>query len=652
MRSWGIEVRLRGFYLNRSIRTKLAVVMIAGLGMVAMFITIFFPARQKHLAFQELKMKTTSLARMLAFNVSAGLEFEDREAVEEAISGVQVDEDVICVHVIDVEGNEFHSYQREGKHGCPHDFTWRGGTAGGAIEPLRDGGGEDEACFDVPGCSFVCHFDSRSGLDGVRELAEVLLVATPVYSSQNRIGTLILEVSTSAVLAHVGDDRRLTIMVSLVLFLMGMALSGFLASHLTKPLEQLAETTRRVSSGDLSYRIKVETKDEIGHLASSFNKMVSSLREAQQKNQLYLQKIEKSNLILQEQRKEIEAYSHTLEKRVEERTTKLNQAYQELSRKNTELEKALEALKSSQEQVREAERLAVIGEMAGRVAHEVLNPITALLSRTQTEVDYLNPAEKAREVMGEIVAEWQHNLKAGKLSRYLLRKSEEKIDSTYGEEDLAILSQALDENSASLDRTREFLSFFEHHIMRVVKIIDNLREMAKTRKELEQVEVNSCLKEVAELFEDGLKKRNIKLTHKLSPDRPKIYVDYTELFQVFSNLLRNAMQAIESTGRGEGEVTLAVEMAEGEIRVRVIDNGVGIPEENRPLIFDPDFSTKSRKEGTGLGLAISRRLVREMGGELLLESSISEGGSTFLVRLPLTKAAKIAEIDTEKATAV
>ena len=325
----------------------------------------------------------------------------------------------------------------------------------------------------------------------------------------------------------------------------------------------------------------------------------------------------------------------------------------------TERKQAEEALREAEaerrritEALREVEKLAVVGEMAGRVAHEVLNPITALLSRTQSEADCTNVTQEAVEAMKEIIADWQGNLKNGTLSEYLLEKSPGGKDTTYGEEDLTILSQAVEKNADNLKRSQESLSFLEHHIMRVVKIIDNLRDMAKTRKELEQVEVDSCLKEVAELFQDGLDKRKITLLRRLVPGLPKVYVDRTELFQVFSNLLRNAMLAIDSKGEGGGEIAFTSELTGEEIRVRVTDDGVGIPEENRPLIFDPDFSTKSRKEGTGLGLAISRRLVREMGGQLLLESSLSEGGSTFLVRLPLTKATKIAEIDTEKAIAV
>jgi PAS domain S-box-containing protein len=304
------------------------------------------------------------------------------------------------------------------------------------------------------------------------------------------------------------------------------------------------------------------------------------------------------------------------------------------------------------EALREAEKLAVVGEMAGRVAHEVLNPITALLSRTQSQLDYTNVTQEAVEAMKEIIADWQENIKKGTLSQYLLQKSAGERDATYGEEDLTILSQAVEKNADNLKRNQEFLSFFERHIMRVVEIIDNLRQMAKARREIEEVDVNSCLKEVAGLFHDGLDKRKITLLRRLVPGLPMVYVDRTELFQVFSNLLRNAVLAIDSKGEGGGEVTFTSELIGGEIWVRVIDNGVGVSEENKLLIFEHDFSTKSEKEGTGLGLAISRRLVREMGGELLLESSLSEGGSTFLVRLPLTKATKIAEIDTEKATAV
>jgi signal transduction histidine kinase len=591
-------VRLLGFYLNRSIRTKLTAIMIAGVGGVAIFITFFFPARQKHLAFEELRTKTASLARILAYNVSPGLEFEDLEAAEEAVSGVRTDNEVIDVRILDKHGEEFLHYSARGVTTLP------------------------------PGLSL--------GEDQIFELPGRLVVSSPIYGNRARLGTLVLAMSTLGVLKQVEDNRKLTIIVSLVLFLIGMGLSGFMAGHLTSPLQQLTETTQKVSGGDLTYRIDIKTRDEIGHLASSFNKMVSSLREARQKNELYLQRIERSNLVLQEQRREIEAYSRTLERRVEERTAKLNQAYEELSQKNVELEKTLAALTASQERLREAEKLAVIGEIASRVAHEVLNPMTALLSRTQSEMDLLDTSERGLQAMKEIIAEWQENFESGKLAEYLLRKTEVEGESqaTYGEQDLAILSRALEKNIHGSKRSRGLLSLIEHQIMRVVRIVDNLREMSRAKREVEEICVNSCLNEVRELFEDGLKKRHIELVTNLAPNLPRIRADYTELFQIFSNLVRNSMQAIEGTGGGGGEITLVSKLADGEVWVRVVDNGVGISEENKSLIFEHDFSTKSRKEGTGLGLTISRHLAREMGGELLLERSETGAGATFLVRLP------------------
>ncbi|TET65988.1 MAG: hypothetical protein E3J45_07375, partial [Candidatus Zixiibacteriota bacterium] len=145
-------MRLLGFYLNRSIRTKLTAVMVTGLAVVAIFITVFFPTRQKHLAFQELKTKAVSLARLLAYNVSPGLEFQDLEAVQEAVSGVQTDADVINLQVFDKEKNNFYSYS-SGK---------------GSASPLG----------------------SRLGENEILELTNIFFVSTQIYTNRNLIGTL------------------------------------------------------------------------------------------------------------------------------------------------------------------------------------------------------------------------------------------------------------------------------------------------------------------------------------------------------------------------------------------------------------------------------------------------------------------------------
>jgi PAS domain S-box-containing protein len=317
--------------------------------------------------------------------------------------------------------------------------------------------------------------------------------------------------------------------------------------------------------------------------------------------------------------------------------------------------RAEEALRQAEEErnrvleaLRGAEKLAVVGEMAGRIAHEVLNPVTALLSRTQAEMDYLEVTSKALRAMTEIVDDWHTNLNQGRLSQYLLQRDQDEGRATFAEQDLAVLSQALRKNSESLHRTRELLSFFEREIGTVVRIVDNLRQMSKSRKEIGEVDLNHCLTQVTELFQEGLSRRHISLNQERAAQVPRVYADYTELFQVFSNLLRNAMLAVEAKKREGGRLTVSPRVMGEEVWVRVADDGMGIPERKQASVFEHDFSAGSGTGETGLDLAISRRLVRGMGGELLLESSSVEEGSVFLVKLPLTKSPESAERYSER----
>jgi signal transduction histidine kinase len=113
---------------------------------------------------------------------------------------------------------------------------------------------------------------------------------------------------------------------------------------------------------------------------------------------------------------------------------------------------------------------------------------------------------------------------------------------------------------------------------------------------------------------------------------PLISADPAKLKQVVINLVMNAAQAM----RGGGLVTVATRRhGSREIELVVSDTGPGIPDELRDEIFNPFFTTKPEGEGTGLGLYICRNIIREHGGEIIVEPP-AEGGATFTVRLPAT----------------
>ena len=110
-----------------------------------------------------------------------------------------------------------------------------------------------------------------------------------------------------------------------------------------------------------------------------------------------------------------------------------------------------------------------------------------------------------------------------------------------------------------------------------------------------------------------------------------IRADAEQLFRVISNLVRNARQAIEATGRG-GTIELSAGDGESEWWIRVGDTGPGLPQKAREHLFEA-FQGNARKGGTGLGLVIAAELVRGHGGKLELSRSDSEG-TEFLIRLP------------------
>ena len=116
--------------------------------------------------------------------------------------------------------------------------------------------------------------------------------------------------------------------------------------------------------------------------------------------------------------------------------------------------------------------------------------------------------------------------------------------------------------------------------------------------------------------------------------------DKDELVQVFSNVLRNALHAVDAAKRRAPVIRIATQRKGDRVEVRIIDNGTGIKPEHLSRIFEPDFTTKSVEEGTGLGLSISRRLVRAFGGDLDVEQTIEGEGTTFLIWFPPSQSIK------------
>lgn len=339
-------------------------------------------------------------------------------------------------------------------------------------------------------------------------------VVVPVIVGDEQLGYVQINMLLDNIrdLQHANFIRRL--FATCMVFAVGIAFSIYLARRYTEPIHRLVGDFKRVSAGDLSVTIPVDSQDEIGELAAGFNNMVEKLRERE-----------------------------VLEKRLYE-----------------------------------AEHLSRVGQLASGIAHEIRNPLNYI----SLAIDHLKAEMLPR--CGEQCAEL---------------------------EDLA-------------EKIKEEVRRANYMVLNFM----NYGRPLKLRRVL--VPYDEIISKVLPLISDRMAEQHIRVELNIAPDLPPLWVDQELVRNCIINFLTNATQAMDDGG----VITLGASM-DREKRLACLtftDQGSGIREEDIPKIFQPYFTTKD--VGIGLGLAITERIIKEHGGEILVQSRPGEG-TTFTVLLPL-----------------
>jgi two-component system NtrC family sensor kinase len=320
------------------------------------------------------------------------------------------------------------------------------------------------------------------------------------------------------------DIQRETVLAFLAITLLGTLVSMMLAYLLSKrisvPIKKLAVASQEIAAGNLEATVNVTSNDEISDLAEAYNSMASALKQRDEQ----LKEFTKSKIM-------------------------------------------------------ESERLALIGQLAANVAHELNNPLQGIVT----------------------------------YSHLLLEK---------------MPSDASEKTASSLHR-------IVTQANRCRDIIRGLLDFSRQRKPDTTIcDINAVIQECVTFVENQASFQNIEFNELLETDMSMTVVDPSQMQQVFLNMIINAAEAMEDGG------TLTLEtrsnLTENSIEISITDTGYGIPEEHFAKLFDPFFTTKEVGHGTGLGLAISYGIIKEHGGEISVESKVGEG-STFLIRLPIGK---------------
>ncbi len=280
-----------------------------------------------------------------------------------------------------------------------------------------------------------------------------------------------------------------------------------------QPVQKLKKAMEAIEKGNFSVRIDHPAKDELGQLATGLNSMARKLQWAQK---------------------------HLIE--------------------------------HHERQIRQAETLAKMGELAAGLAHEIKNPISGIVFALNSIIRDIPEDDKRREIFEEIIKQ--------------ANRVEQNLE--------ALLSYA-----------------------------------KQTKLECCPTDINSIIERILLFIRQQPDMESIKVTSRLDRELPEVVVDAKQIEQVLLNLIINAVQAMPNGG----ELTISTQYLRQVDKVQIIieDSGIGIPEDIQDKIFQPFFTTKEK--GTGLGLTLCKEIVLKHSGNLTFESRPGKG-TTFIMELP------------------
>jgi signal transduction histidine kinase len=362
--------------------------------------------------------------------------------------------------------------------------------------------------------------------------------------------------------------------------LLALALSSQLQRLVSDPILQLAQVARSVAlEKNYSVRATKQSNDEMGQLVDGFNEM--------------LVQIQARDTALQTAR-------DNLEKRVEERTRELEKIHKQLL---------------------DASRRSGMAEIATNVLHNVGNVLNSVNISTGLIVESVKKSKASS--LARVVALLQEH--AHDLGTFITEDARGKHLPAH----LAQLSEHLMADQAAIGGELDSLRRNVEHIKEIVAMQQNYATVGGVK---EVIDVVSLVEDSVRMNAGALGRHRVEVVRDFGPV-PPMNVEKHKILQILVNLLRNAKHACQSSDRSDKRLTVRVVNGDGRVKISVIDNGIGIPEENLTRIFSHGFTTWSN--GHGFGLHSGALAAKELGGSLTARSNGPGKGAEFTLELPI-----------------
>lgn len=439
------------------------------------------------------------------------------------------------------------------------------------------------------------------------------------------------------------------LMMTLMILVSATWMGLYLAKRITRPVQMLADGARQIGAGRLDHRIEAETRDEFGSLVEAFNTMAGELAASQHKLENSRVDLEQKNIEVDERRRYIE----TVLERIATGVVSIG------------ADRHIETINTAALRL-----LGLEGQVTGRSADEVferadLQPLQQMVLRAQDgssvpAAQEIALAREGRELhLAAAATQFQTDgdtpggvvlvfddvtplIRTQRVAawRDVARRLAHEIKNPLTPIQLSaerLRRQFATAPPAARALIDECTSTIVTEVDSLKALVDEFAQFARMpAPKTVPTDLNALLAETLGLY-SGLFK-NIALAHRFAEDLPLVRIDPEQIRRVIINLMDNAVEAL---GGASGlpvdgdlptiELATQHDPVNGVVRVTVIDNGPGIPPEDRDKLFMPYYSTKRR--GSGLGLAIVRRIIAEHGGAIDVIDN-TPTGTVFTIELP------------------
>lgn len=431
------------------------------------------------------------------------------------------------------------------------------------------------------------------------------------------------------------------LLVALVVLFMATWFGFRLARGITEPIQELAEATGRVAAGDLEMTLEPRSSDEIGYLVNAFNRMTADLRQSQSHLTAANRELALSNQELDARRR----YMEIVLKSVTAGVLSIDSSGHILT-VNPAAEKLLhvqarEVLGRNFFELLGTAHFPLVRDFISRMSASGKDSLRKVVpvsidSRDLTlQVTVTALRNEEDEVIGSVIVfdDLTELQKAQRMAawREVARRIAHEIKNPLTP--IQLSAQRL--RRRYLERLGPEETIFDECTSMIVKQVDELKNLVNEFSSFARMpaihpaphDLNALIEESLILFRQG--HRNLAFVFRPLPDLPLVSLDAEQIKRVLFNLIDNSIAAVGHDGLIELETGFDPEL--GIVSFSVIDNGSGIPAEDKPRLFEPYFSTK--KSGTGLGLAIVATIVSDHSGYIRVRDN-QPRGSRFTVELP------------------